>query len=154
MYGTDEKFVPIKLKEDYCWWKVVLLNILTIGLYGFAVFLQIPDDLERVSINKTRSKLLNYFYVWLASGITGGIIGLYWGHSLATRIEELLDERKMDSICTPGDFWKWYFFGQLILIGPWVFWHKFFKALNLLNHTYNLEQEALAKEVNKGKRFY
>ncbi len=36
-----------------------------------------------------------------------------------------------------GTFWLWGVLGSLIVIGPLVFLHKLFKAVNMLNESFN-----------------
>ena len=35
------------------------------------------------------------------------------------------------------DFWLWCILGSLIVVGPFIYFHKFFKSVNLLAEDYN-----------------
>ena len=35
-----------------------------------------------------------------------------------------------------------YILGSLIIVGPFIFYHKFFKATNAINAAYNAKQSA------------
>lgn len=49
--------------------------------------------------------------------------------------------RRIDYSFGAGTFWGWGFFGTIILVGPFIFYHKFFKAMNLINADYNAKGE-------------
>ena len=35
-------------------------------------------------------------------------------------------------------FWLWNVLGSLIIVGPFIYWYKFFKAMNQINTSYNM----------------
>jgi hypothetical protein len=52
-------------------------------------------------------------------------------------VDEALSERDIDYNFGTGDFWKWFILGSLIYIGPFVYFHKLCKAMNLICEDYN-----------------
>jgi hypothetical protein len=52
-------------------------------------------------------------------------------------VEEALEKRKIEYDFGTGDFWGWFLFGSFILVGPFVYFHKLYKAMNLLCASYN-----------------
>jgi hypothetical protein len=68
---------------------------------------------------------------------TFSIVLLVWHYHIAGRVNEALAKRKISYEFGTDSFWTWYFFGSLILIGPFVYFHKLCKAMNLLCAHYN-----------------
>jgi hypothetical protein len=50
---------------------------------------------------------------------------------------EELSARGIAYHMSAGTYWGWAFFGSLILIGPFVYYHKFLKSMNLINADFN-----------------
>lgn len=57
-----------------------------------------------------------------------------WHYQIAERIEDALGKRNIDYDFGKKDFWL---LGSLILIGPFVYFHKLCKAMNFLCEHYN-----------------
>lgn len=69
--------------------------------------------------------------------LTCSIAGLVWFNNICDRIGNELAARNINYSFSATSFWGWAFFGAFIIIGPFVFIHKFCKAMNLLNASYN-----------------
>ncbi len=137
-YDNEEKqYQPPKLRTDRNMWKLIILSILTLGIYSIVFFIPLSFDLDKVDPMRERGKTLNFLAAYVLSLFTFSIVLLVWHYQIAARIEEALQRRKIDYEFTTGDFWKWYFFGSFILIGPFVYFHKLCKAMNLLCEDYN-----------------
>lgn len=95
---------------------------------------------------RTNRGLCKYIFLSL---ITFGIAPLVWFHKLSNRIGDELLFRRIDYSFSADSFWGWYFFGSLIIVGPFIYFHKLLKAMNLINGAYNtrMNAAALAGEV-------
>ena len=83
-------------------------------------------------------RTMHYCLVFfLLSWLTLGIMMLIWWHNICDRIGDELKYRRIKYSFGAGSYWGWGFFGVLIIVGPFIFYHKFFKAMNLLNADYN-----------------
>jgi magnesium-transporting ATPase (P-type) len=137
-YDREEnEYRPPKLKTNRNMWKLMILNILTLGIYGIIFFIPFSFDIDKISPKEDRSKTFNYLFAYILSIFTLSIVLLFWHHQMAARLEEAIDKRKIEYDFSTSDFWMWYILGSFILIGPFVYFHKLCKAMNLLCESYN-----------------
>ena len=137
-YDYEEKKYEVpKLKTNRNIWKLIIFTVLTLGLYSIAFFSPLSYDLDKVDPKRGREKTMSFMLAYILSLFTFSIVLTVWFYKLAGHIEEALSRRKIDYAFDTGDFWKWYFFGSLILIGPFIYYHKICKAMNLLCQSYN-----------------
>jgi hypothetical protein len=55
-YDDEEKvYTPPKLKTDRSMWKLMLLNILTLGIYSIVFFMPFSYDLDKIAPTKVDS---------------------------------------------------------------------------------------------------
>lgn len=143
-YDEEEGKLPPapKLRTDRRMWKLMLFSILTLGIYGIVFFLPFSYDLDRVAPKKDHTKTMNYLFALLLSFVTLSIVMSVWHYRIAERVEEALQERGIRYEFGTGDFWGWYFFGSLIFVGPFVYFHKLCRAMNLLCENYNAASAA------------
>lgn len=143
-YSYDDEakeYKPPKLETNRGMWKLMILSILTLGIYGIIFFIPFSFDLDKVAPKPDRSKTMNYIFAYLLSLFTMSIVLTIWHYHIAQRIEEALEQRKIDYQFGTNSFWLWYFFGSLFLVGPFIYFHKMCQAMNLLCKDYN-EKEA------------
>ena len=133
----EKKYEPPKLPTDRNMWKLMILNILTLGIYSIFFFLPLTKDLDKVDPPRGREKTMSFLTAYVISLFTFSIVMIVWHYLVAQRIEEALARRKIDYDFDTGDFWKWYFWGSFILVGPFVYFHKLCTAMNLLCQNYN-----------------
>ena len=69
--------------------------------------------------------------------VTLGIYMFVWEHKLCNRIRDELNRRGIDYVFSATTFWLWDILGALIIVGPFIFLHKYCKAMNLLAEDYN-----------------
>ena len=137
-YDDEEKvYTPPKLKTDRSMWKLMLLNILTLGIYSIVFFMPFSYDLDKIAPTKDRSRTMSYLVAYLISCFTCSIVLIFWHHQIASRVEEALAKRQIPYSFGTGTVWAWYFFGSFILIGPFIYFHRLCKAMNLLCADYN-----------------
>ncbi|MBQ9806624.1 MAG: DUF4234 domain-containing protein [Clostridia bacterium] len=139
-YSYDEEareYKPPKLVTNRNVWKLILFNILTLGIYNIIFFMPLSYDLDKVSPKRDRSRTMNFLVAYIISLFTFSIVLYIWHYMVAKRVEEALEARDIRYEFRTGDFWGWYLLGSFILIGPYVYWHKLCKAMNLLCADYN-----------------
>lgn len=138
-YDKEEKEVKTpKLKTDRCMWKLMLLHYITLGIYSIFFFIPFSFDLDKVAPKSDRSKTMNFALAWFLSLITFSVFLWVWFYQVGARIEEALDKRNiLHDFDSSSAFWGWYVVGGLILVGPFIYFHKLCKAMNLLCESYN-----------------
>ena len=136
-YDKEEKEKPReKLPTNRNMWKLMILNILTLGIYSIWFLNSVSHNLKKVS-ERGEWKQINFGLAYVLSLFTFLIVVDIWHHHTAERISEALEYRKIDYEFGTGDFWKWFIFGSFILVGPFVYFYKFCRAMNLLCEDYN-----------------
>ncbi len=144
-YPYDEEKVeyrPQPLKTDRKMWKLMLFSLLTFGIYSIFFFMPISYELEKISPTRERGKMMSYGVAYIIAYFTFSAVMIFWQHELASRIEEALADRGIESDFSMSDFWGWYFFGSFIIVGPYIYFHKLCTAMNLLCEDYNKRIEA------------
>ena len=137
-YDEEEKqYQPPKLQTNRSMWKLMILNFLTLGIYGIVFFVPFSMDLDKIDPRRSRGKTMNYIVAYFFSLFTFAIIIDIWHYNIAGRIEEALERRHIDYEFNTGVFWKWYILGSLIFVGPFIYFYKLCKAMNLLCQSYN-----------------
>ena len=137
-YDYEEKEAPrTKLTTARSMWKLMILSILTLGVYGVIFFIPLSFELDKISPRSDGSKQMNYLWAYLLSVFSFSIVLTIWQYQTANRISEALEQRGIDYEFGTGDFWAWFFFGSFILIGPFIYFHKLCRAMNLLCADYN-----------------
>ena len=139
-YSYDEqevKYTPPILKTNRSVLKLIVLSVLTLGLYSIFFFIPFSFDLDKVNPRRDGSKTFNYLWAFLLSLFTASIVLVFWHHEIATRVEEALYKRHIEYEFGTRSFWGWYFFGSFIIIGPFIYLHKLCQAMNLLCASYN-----------------
>lgn len=137
-YDEEEKvYTPPKLQTNRSMWKLMLFSFCTCGLYSIFFFIPLSFDLDRVAPKPDRSKTMNFLFAYILSLFTFSIVIDVWHALIAARVEEALAKREIDYEFGMRDFWCWFILGSLILVGPFVYFHKLCKAMNLLCEDYN-----------------
>ena len=136
---TDQVAAPVqKLKTNRSFVKFILLSIVTLGIYGLVEVMSIGIDLNTIVGRRDGKKTINYLLVaLLLQNITCGIAGLVWYYSLSARIESEMKYRDIQYDFGTSTFWLWDILGTLILVGPFIYFYRLLKAMNLLCEDYN-----------------
>ncbi len=132
--------VPVaQLKTNKGLLKFILLSIITFGIYGIVVFSYISENINQIASKYDGKKTMHFcLLIFLVAPITLGIAYFVWCHRLSARIENELSCRNIAYRFGASTFWLWRVLAGLIIVGPFVFWHKLFKATNLLCENYNI----------------
>ncbi len=114
--------------------KTIFLFIVTFGIYGIVVMTSVSKDINRLVTPYDNKKTMNFCLLFFLVGwLTLGIGYVVWYYRLTKRVANELTRRNIDYLFTKGDFWLWNVLGMMILIGPIIYLHKLFTAINLIN---------------------
>lgn len=129
-----------QLKTNKGLLKYILLSIITCGIYGLVVMSSVSSDINIVASRYDGKKTMHYcLLTFIVAPITLGIAGLVWSHRISNRIGAELKRRGIAYNFSASDFWLWNVLGSFIVVGPFVYLHKLFKATNLMNADYNVK---------------
>ena len=131
---------PVKqLRTNRSLLKMILLSIITLGIYGLWVMYTITEDVNTIATPYDRKTTMNFLLLaFVFSWLTLGIAPLVWYHRISNRIGNELLRRGIAYKFGAGTFWGWGILGVIILIGPLVYCHKMMKSMNLLCADYNV----------------
>lgn len=128
-----------QLKTNRGLLKLILLSLVTFGIYGIVAYSSISNDINVIASRYDGKKTMHYcLLIFIIAPITLGIGGIVWMHKISARIGNELSRRNIDYKFGAGSFWLWNTLGAFILVGPFVYIHKLFKAMNLLSADYNI----------------
>lgn len=118
--------------------KYILLSFLTLGIYGLIAIAHISEETNIVCSRYDGKKTMNFWLLtFIVAPLTCGIAIFVWYHNLCGRIGKEIARRGLNYKFGASDFWLWCILGSLIIVGPFVFFHKLFKATNTLNADFN-----------------
>ena len=92
-YSYDEEareYKPPKLVTNRNVWKLILFNILTLGIYNIIFFMPLSYDLDKVSPKRDRSRTMNFLVAYIISLFTFSIVLYIWHYMVAKRVEDAL----------------------------------------------------------------
>lgn len=122
--------------------KYILLSLITFSIYGIVVMSNISEEINLVASKRDGKHTMHYCLIlFIFSWLTLGIAPIVWMHRLCNRIGNELKARSLPYSISAGSFWGWGVLGSLIVVGPFIFCHKFLKSMNLMNGDYNTKKE-------------
>ena len=128
-----------QLKTNKSLLKTILLSIITLGIYSLVVMSAVSNDINIVASRYDGKKTMHFCLLFfIISPITFGIAAIVWYHKISNRIGAELKRRGVAYSFSAADYWLWNVIGSLIVIGPFVYLHKMFKAVNKMNADYNI----------------
>lgn len=128
-----------QLKTNRGLLKYILLSLVTLGIYPLVIMSCISTDINLIASRYDGKKTMHFcLLAFIFSGLTLGIAPIVWYHRISARIGNELSRRGISYSFGAGSFWGWNVLGALIGIGPFVYLHKLFKAMNLLSEHYNV----------------
>ncbi len=129
----------IQLRTDRSLLKLILLSLITCGIYPLFFYTTLTDDVNIVCSRYDGKKSMHYLLmVFLIAPITCGIGGIVWLHNISNRIGNELLRRGIPYSFSATDYWLWSVLGSMLCgIGPLVYTYKLIKAVNLLNADFN-----------------
>lgn len=127
-----------QLKTNRGLLKYILLSLITFGIYGLVAMSGVSTDINTIAGRYDGKKTMHFCLVaFIFSWLTAGIVPLVWYHKISARIGNELQRRGIDYSFGAGSFWGWNILGSFIVVGPFIYTHKLFKAMNLLAADYN-----------------
>lgn len=100
----------------------------------------VTEYINQIATRYDGKKTMHFLLMAFVFGpMTLGIAALVWEHRLANRIGDELKRRNIGYSFSATDFWLWNVLGAFIVVGPFVYMHKLFKATNLLAADYNIK---------------
>ncbi len=130
----------IKLKTNKGLLKYILLTIITFGIYGLVVMSSVSTDINLTASKYDGKRTMHYCLLFFLVGpITFGIAYIVWAHKISARIGNELKRRGIAYSFGAADYWLWNVIGSIIVVGPFVYMHKLFKATNLINADFNVK---------------
>ena len=149
MYDTQNNYVAqspmpqafgpmLKLPTNRGLLKFILLSIITFGIYGIVVLAKLPGELDIAASRYDGRRTCPFFPMLYLTGITLGIYGLIWEHNFSNRIGAEVKRRGYNFNFGAADFWLWGVLGAFIIVGPYIYIHRLFKAMNMINASYNM----------------
>lgn len=118
--------------------KFFLLGLITFGIYPLVVMCHISEEINIIAQKHDGKHTMHFALIYfLFSVLTLGIAPIVWTHRICARIGDELRRRGVDYDFGASTFWCWEVLGSLIVVGPFIFVHKWMKAMNLLNADYN-----------------
>ena len=119
--------------------KYILLSIITFGIYGLVVMSSVSNDINVIASRYDGKRTMHYCLLFFViSWLTLGIGVIVWYHKISARIGNELNRRNINYSFGAGSYWGWNVLGVLIIVGPFIYVHKLFKAMNLLSENYNV----------------
>ena len=119
--------------------KFILLSFITFGIYAIVAMSSVSSDINVIASRYDGKKTMHFcLLTFVVSWLTLGIGVFVWYHKISDRIGNELKRRNIDFSFNAGTFWLWNILGSLILVGPFIYAHKLFKAMNLLSEDYNV----------------
>ena len=119
------------------------LNFITFGIYGCVVLSRVDQEMNHLVIGYDDYKTTPRYWPWYVLGwATFMIAPFVWQIRLASKLGRFAKEMKVGSPRLSGlSFAMWSTFGTLILVGPFIAWHRVFSLLNFLEDAANHESE-------------
>lgn len=119
--------------------KYILLSLITCGIYGIIAMSSVSNDINIAASRYDGRRTMHYCLLFfVVAPVTCGIANLVWYHNISDRIGCELRRRRIPYVFGASDFWLWNILGSLILVGPFIYAHKMFKAMNYICHDYNM----------------
>ena len=128
----------MQLKTNRGLLKLILLSIITFGIYPIIFYSSISTDINLIASRYDGKKTMHYCLLFfLVAPVTLGIGAIVWCHRISARIGKELSRRGIAYSFGAGSFWGWNVLGSLIAVGPFIYLYKLCKAMNLLSADYN-----------------
>ena len=127
----------LMLPVDRSMTKMVLLGLLTLGIYPTVIWSRIVTELNIAASRSDNKRTMPYLGMLILAPVTFAVFPFVWMHRFCNRVGKQLELRKCNYQFGAKDFWLWGVLGSLILVGPFVFTHKMMSSMNMINKHYN-----------------
>lgn len=143
MQAQESNYSPVRpvgqLKTNRGLLKYIIFSIITFGIYPLVFMSSISNDVNIVCSRYDGKKTMHYCLLYfIVAPITFGIASLVWMNNISARIGNELNRRNAGYCFGAVDFWLWNVLGSLIFVGPFIYYHKLAKAMNIMCGNYNI----------------
>lgn len=119
--------------------KLILLSIVTLGIYPFVFLSGISNDINIIASRYDGRKTMHFcLLAFVIAPLTLGIANFVWYHKISSRIGHELNRRGIASSFGAASYWLWNVLGILIIVGPFIYLFQLCKAMNQLCENYNI----------------
>ena len=127
-----------KMDTDRNFWKLVLLSVVTCGIYPIIFYTNLGEDIDFIARARDGKKTMHYCLMYfLLAPITCGIMSFVWNHQISERIGDEARARGIKTNFSATTYWLWAFLGSFIVVGPFVYMYKLCKTMNMVCGNYN-----------------
>lgn len=96
-----------QLPTERALWKMILLSILTLGIYPMVIWSKISMEINVVASRQDGKWTMHFLWMCFLAPLTLGIYPFVWIHELCNRIGEELQRRRIDYQFSAATFWLW-----------------------------------------------
>lgn len=116
---------------------LVLLSIITCGIYGIYFWYCYTEDINKVCEGDGKPSP-NYIIVILLSIVTCGIYAYWWYYTQANRLQAIAPKYNLSFQENGTTVILWFLFGSLVCgIGPFIAMNIMIKNMNFIAVNYN-----------------
>ena len=124
------------VKTDRNMWMLLLLNMLTCGIYALFYWKKVEEDVNTMCAGDGK-ETMNYWLVFLLGMVTGGIWNWVWLYQVHDRVFAAGKRYGVNTTCTGSTYLLWGLVGSLICVGPFIALYKSVEDLNAVGKAYN-----------------
>lgn len=125
------------VKTDRNMWIVILLNMVTCGIYSLFYWKKVEEDVNVMCAGDGK-ETQNYWIVFLLGMVTFGIYPIIWLYQVHERVYASGARYGVETCCSGGTYLLWSLLGAFLCgVGPFIAMHKSVKDLNAIGTAYN-----------------
>lgn len=107
MYQVPVMRPAFQLPNKRAMWKMILLSLLTLGIYPLVIWCKISMEINVVASRHDGKWTMHFMCMTLLAPLTLMIYPLVWLHGLCNRIGDELIRRKVNYKFSAATFWLW-----------------------------------------------
>ncbi len=136
----------LKLATNRSMWKMLLLGILTCGIYPTIIYYYMYEDINLIASRHDGKRTMHPVAMAFLCVITLGIYYFVWMHKLCRRIGDELNRRNMDYSFGPKYFWLLDVLFGCVLFIPVV--PSLFNALRISTNDFQILYNNYGRSYN------
>jgi len=122
-------------------WTVLLLSLVTCGIYMIYFLYTYVQDLNKVCAGDGEEDM-NFIKIILLSAVTCGIYGMYWYYCIGNRLQNNAARYGLTFQENGTTFLLWMILGSWIGVGPFVVMYFMVNNMNAIAEVYNQNAQA------------
>ena len=115
--------------------KYILFSLITFGIYDLYIIHKAAKEANKADASTKKVGGLIWFIIFTA--LTAGIYSFYWQYKVTEKFANVIRADGQKPPITGGALLLWMIFGSMIIVGPFIAGHKFFKNWNMAVAIYN-----------------